>query len=342
MGESNRKESEIDHGINDLYLAAARRFEALFDGIPIACFTFDAAGTIYEWNRSAEELWEISAAEAMQTPLADVLRRPPDDPILDMILRRVFEGESVQECEWPAAFADGREKWVLANAFPLRSPNDQINGAVMAALDITGRRQLQHQVESQVLELHEAHIKLEQQHDELAAANAKLEALATTDGLTGLKNHRSFQEFFEQEFRIAKRGGRPLSLLLLDVDNFKKLNDTFGHPAGDEVLRGVGQILTDLARCSDYVARYGGEEFVIVLPDTSAQGAVEAAERFRRSIEDYRFATGTVTASFGCSTIRASDRDRSELTARADAALYASKHAGRNAVTHADRMPQAA
>lgn len=342
MGANHREPPSEAPVTNDLYRATARRFESLFDGIPIACFTFDANGTVFEWNRTAEELWELSSAFAMQQPIWQALRRPADDPTLTSILQQVFAGNSVHECEWQTEFEEGRSKWILANAFPLRSPDGVITGAVLAALDITSRKSLQMQVEEKVLELHEAHILVEHQRDELAEANAKLEALATTDGLTGLKNHRTFQEFLERQFRIAKRSGAPLSLLLLDVDHFKKLNDTHGHPAGDEVLRGLGEVLTDLARCSDFVARYGGEEFVVVMPDTDPQGAVEAGERYRFAVAKREFATGPITASFGCATLHPSDADRAALIARTDEALYASKRGGRNCVTHADTLPKAA
>lgn len=327
---------------NDLYLAAARRFEDLFDGIPIACLTFDASGTIYEWNRAAETLWELSAAQAMQQPLSGALRHSEGEATISQVLDQVFRGDCVRDTEWHAEFEGGRFKWILANAFPLRAPDGRITGAVMAAADITAQKELQHQVEAQVLELHEAHIQLEQQRDELAEANAKLEALATSDGLTGLKNHRAFQEYLEQQFRIAHRSGAPLSVLLLDVDHFKQLNDTHGHPAGDEVLMGIGEILTQTARRSDFVARYGGEEFVIVLPDTDALGAMEAGERFRHGIASRKFSTGPVTASIGAASILPDDPDRARLIARADEALYASKRNGRNQVRHAESLPLAA
>jgi len=327
---------------NDLFLAAARRFEDLFDGIPMACLTFDESGKVFEWNRAAEALWETSAAQAMQRPLTEALRRTEDDTTIGQILEQVFAGESVQDVEWLTEFEGERFKWIVANAFPLRAPSGRITGAVMAAAEITARKKLQHQVEAQVLELHEAHIQLEQQRDELAEANSKLEALATTDGLTGLKNHRSFQEYLEQQFLIASRSGAPLSLLLLDVDHFKRLNDTYGHPAGDEVLIGIGEVLRKTARRSDYVARYGGEEFVVILPDTDAQGAMEAGERFRHGIESRQFPMGTVTASIGAASIRPDDKERAQITARADEALYASKRNGRNQVRHSDTLPIAA
>src|SRR5262249_308209 len=131
----------------------------------------------------------------------------------------------------------------------------------------------------------------------------KLEALATTDGLTGLKNHRAFQEYLEQEFERAARYGLPLSLAMLDVDHFKQYNDTYGHPAGDEVLKTLAELLQDKIRLTDFVARYGGEEFVIVLPNTGGTAAREAIERVRAAIEGLPWLGRGVTVSVGISSI---------------------------------------
>ena len=327
---------------NEFYEAAARRFEALFDGVPVACLTFDKDGKVFEWNQAAAELWERPAHEAFQQGIDRVLRRAGQSNDLWTAVDRVFEGESVKGLEWRAEFEDGREKWVVANAFPIRNVEGKITGAILAGVDITARRQLQTLVESQLLELNQAHIQLEFQRDELEEANAKLEALATTDGLTGVKNHRSFQEFLEQQFQICRRSNAPLSLLLLDVDKFKNVNDTHGHQVGDEVLRRLAAVLLHEARKSDFVARYGGEEFVVVLTGTSREGSAEAAERLRLAVEKQEFEFGKITASFGCSTMREEDETREDLISRADAALYLSKRTGRNRVSHSDLLDQAA
>lgn len=167
---------------------------------------------------------------------------------------------------------------------------------------------------------------------------AILEAQATTDGLTGLKNHRAFQEKLAAEFERNRREGLPFSVLLLDVDRFKAYNDAFGHPEGDRVLQAVANILQETARETDFTARYGGEEFVILLPNTDAQGALEAAERFRTAIESQPWKLQPLTASFGASTLQAGTATAQELVEAADRALYASKSRGRNRVTHADDM----
>ena len=148
---------------------------------------------------------------------------------------------------------------------------------------------------------------------ELADANAKLESLATTDGLTGLKNHRAFQEELERQFAASARNGSALSLLLLDVDHFKQFNDTFGHPAGDQVLKQVAQILTAETRGDALPARYGGEEFVVVLPNADCRAAAETAERLRRAIETASWELLPLTVSIGMATTTTAILNRATL-----------------------------
>jgi len=174
-----------------------------------------------------------------------------------------------------------------------------------------------------------------EKQEELLRLNEHLEALATRDGLTNLWNHRSFQEQFANEFSRAKRHMRELSLILLDVDFFKQFNDTFGHQAGDEVLRSVGRVLQSAARQIDIVARYGGEEFAIILPDEDIRTSTLAAERFRMAIESQEWSARPIAASFGVASLKRADDDPSAMIAEADRALYQSKRTGRNRVTHA-------
>ena len=159
------------------------------------------------------------------------------------------------------------------------------------------------------------------------------ERLATTDGLTGLLNRRTFNSLLDRRWREAQRYRRQLSLLLLDIDHFKRVNDTHGHPAGDAVLRGVARLLQKCARETDAVARYGGEELAVVLPETDADGARAIAERIRRTIEAAQHPTEQgvlrVTVSIGIATTA---RSPEELVESADKALYRAKQSGRNRV----------
>ncbi|QVL34880.1 GGDEF domain-containing protein [Telmatocola sphagniphila] len=171
---------------------------------------------------------------------------------------------------------------------------------------------------------------------ELENANAKLKQLANTDGLTGVRNRSAFNAKLLEEYDRANRYNHPLSVILMDVDHFKIFNDTFGHPAGDEVLKAVGRTLQETARSTDFVARYGGEEFAVLLPDTELSGAMVLAERFRRAIASVSWDKRAVTVSVGVSTSTKQTPEASKLVQEADEALYRSKKNGRNRVNHSN------
>jgi diguanylate cyclase (GGDEF)-like protein len=169
-----------------------------------------------------------------------------------------------------------------------------------------------------------------------ALALEQVAALATTDGLTGIANRRSLETLGERLFREAARYHRDFSVIIADVDHFKKVNDGYGHAAGDEVLKGVAAILRDTARSADVVGRFGGEEFVLVLPNTNADGAKLFAERLRVAIERASFTTPGgqlhVSASFGVASFPGDGGAWPDLVAAADDALYMAKASGRNRV----------
>jgi two-component system cell cycle response regulator len=170
-----------------------------------------------------------------------------------------------------------------------------------------------------------------------------MELRATTDGLTGLTNHRAFQERLEQLHALAERTGQKFSIILTDIDHFKSVNDTYGHPVGDQVLKRVAAIFAQRARKVDIVARYGGEEFVIVLPDTDGEGAAVFANRLREEIAAQTIASEngsfSVTLSLGVAEYPGDGRDRHELIEKADQALYYCKEHGRNRVTRVAELP---
>jgi diguanylate cyclase (GGDEF)-like protein len=165
---------------------------------------------------------------------------------------------------------------------------------------------------------------------------------ATVDALTGAFNRRKFDQCGAHELAQCMRSGHPLSLLMIDIDFFKRVNDTGGHPIGDLVLQKVAKLLRNHVRTVDTVGRLGGEEFAILLPDTACQGATYKAESLRRLIESLRFDPwpghdGCITASFGCATLRTGET-LSDLLRRADEALYTAKSNGRNQVVGVDLL----
>ncbi|HRC56589.1 MAG TPA: diguanylate cyclase [Kofleriaceae bacterium] len=164
----------------------------------------------------------------------------------------------------------------------------------------------------------------------------RMETMATTDGLTGLTNHRTFQERFAEMIERADRHGTKVALLLCDVDHFKKVNDNFGHPVGDEVLRRVARVLQEVPRRIDVPARYGGEEFAVLLDNVDLAQARQVAERLRTEIEKMVVETEKgplrVAESVGIALFPDDGRERSVLIERADLGLYHAKHNGRNQV----------
>lgn len=171
--------------------------------------------------------------------------------------------------------------------------------------------------------------------------------LANTDGLTGLFNHRHLQERLQQEIDRARRYGRPLSVVMADIDHFKDFNDAFGHPCGDEALIAVSDTLRRVGRTPDIVARYGGEEFLLVLPETDSSQARIVAERARQCVEALGLpgAAGrsySMTLSLGVAELAPEDVvqscSKSSLIKRADEALYAAKRSGRNRVCMAESL----
>ena len=162
----------------------------------------------------------------------------------------------------------------------------------------------------------------------------RLERMATTDGLTGLTNRRHFMDLFAVHVARAERHGRQLSLIMCDIDHFKRVNDTHGHPVGDIVLQHVAHILQRMTRCTDVVARYGDEEFVILMEETGSQGALQMAERIRQVVEaetvDGRGVQVRCTLSLGVATFPQDATHQNDLIECADQALYRAKHGGRN------------
>ncbi len=270
-------------------------------------------------------------------------------------LAAAFEGGSLQDNRKAALQAvevvglDEASLEEMLEAMPalVRDAASAINRSV----DQQDLEELRHDVERRVAELNQSLLiaicRLERLLAEkedlttaLLEANGKLEQLATTDGLTRLNNHRVFRQRLEETLHHAAQASEPASLVMFDLDHFKSLNDSHGHPAGDAVLRHVGTILIEEKRGDDVAARYGGEEFVLLLPATGQADALRVANRVRRRLARSDIDVGRcavrVTASFGVASTSGPDcASGSELVAAADAALYEAKGAGRNRVAAA-------
>jgi diguanylate cyclase (GGDEF)-like protein len=165
--------------------------------------------------------------------------------------------------------------------------------------------------------------------------------MAVTDGLTGLHNYRSFRNQLHMECSRSDRFGLPFSLLMVDIDHFKKYNDSFGHPNGDKVLRRFARLLYESIREVDFLARYGGEEFVLILPGTDKNSAVTVSEKLRNLVERFPFPhekksyAGRITMSAGIASYPLDTKDEDELILLSDKALYKAKKNGRNCTASA-------
>jgi diguanylate cyclase (GGDEF)-like protein/PAS domain S-box-containing protein len=245
---------------------------------------------------------------------------PEDVPVLeDVATASAQDGATYSHVRLRLLKKDLATVWISINARCVRDPvSGEPRAYVLSMRDITGR----------------------------TALEEKLSALAMTDALTGLWNRRAFDQALRREWKRTVRDESQLSLLLLDLDHFKSLNDQHGHPLGDEYLVAVASAITDSVRASDVVCRWGGDEIAIILPATDHAGAARAAEKVRAAVETLRFRVRknadeyvSVTASIGIATA-ISQPDGSVTTPQnlllaADKALYKAKHEGQNRVASA-------
>lgn len=201
-------------------------------------------------------------------------------------------------------------------------------------------KKLRSRIEAADIQLLNTNEQLRKQSDELKRVNEELRRLSITDPLTGLYNRREFEQLMSTDILLSLRHNEPNSLLIVDIDLFKKINDTYGHAVGDRVLRQLAALLTENLRRSDVLCRLGGEEFVVLCRRANREKAMLVAENIRRVVEGYEFQTGEqklkITISLGIASIPNDDNARTtdELFQQADSALYYSKAKGRNRVTH--------
>jgi len=302
----------------------------LMEMLAIPVFVLDSGGHVLIWNRACERLTGVPADEIIGTEnhwrcfydqarptLADLVLQNRTDEIRHIYPRHgkacpASEHLSVETwCDMPRA---GRRRYLAADASPIYEANGQLSAVVESLRDLTEEKM----------------------------AQLALEKLATRDGLTGLANRRCFDDTLNAEWQRALRQQQPLSLLMVDVDNFKAYNDAHGHLGGDECLKRIATAVASEMRANDLVARYGGEEFAVILPNQSLKGAAIVAERIRRRVEQLQvlnvpnaqLGTQYVTVSIGAATaIAGPEADASQLVAISDAALYRAKHLGRNRIS---------
>ncbi len=237
---------------------------------------------------------------------------------------------------------DGTNFWADLYVSGIKSPEGEINGILGIFVNIDNevkatkrQEELNSYLEKLNDDLQNAHASVTKKNEELQRAYVDLERLARHDGLTGLYNRRTLDSIVDQEIQRSIRTRRGFAVSISDIDNFKKINDTYGHDAGDYVLKSIAQILRDQIRTTDSVGRWGGEEFLFVFPETSCEGAEIVLERVRKEIEAHVFEYGgqiiPITMTFGFS-FHSDQYTAEEILLEADKALYNGKHSGKNRV----------
>lgn len=312
------------------------RVRAMLDTLTEGAAIVDGDGRIVLANQSLGRILHTPPAELLgvsvaslpwKTPAAqsDGAPRPAPLPWDDFSGKIDCRGRLVQ------LQTESGARSLVVNASSIVGGRDSVRGCVFTFDDVTGIEQKNQQLVEMVQQLGQAQQRVQKQNDEL-------QRLATRDGLTGCLNRRAFHEQLASLYAIAQRQTLPLSAIMLDIDHFKSVNDNHGHARGDDVLRGVAEILRTSVRAADVVCRFGGEEFCILMPSTDPDGAFLLAEKLRLAITSARVADIALTASLGvhCTSLVAGSAQ--DLIDRADEALYNSKHAGRNRTTRFDRM----
>ncbi len=307
------------------------RYRDLLENIGDLVHSVNAQGTILYTNRAWRQKLGYELHETESMSMFQVVH--PDDLARYRIkLKRVLTGQHSDRYEFRFLTKDG-QTLIVEGTCNCRIVEGLPNATRSIYRDITSRRE------------HEAQLEL--YHRQIEAANSQLQRLATTDGLTGLHNRRAFHDRLTEEIDRADRHSHDVSLLMVDVDHFKQVNDVFGHPTGDKVLQRIAHALGDNAREYDFVARFGGEEFTVILPQTDEAEAMDIAERLRIRIAAIPFPGRELTVSVGVATltpefsVTEGHIDGAALVKAADIALYHSKQHGRNQVSHASHISSA-
>ncbi|WP_348268191.1 diguanylate cyclase [Edaphobacter paludis] len=296
--------------------ASEELFRAFMNASPFMSYIKDSAGRLLFYNRSFAQRFGVSEYAWLGRTDEQLLQRNPtaSDRLRNL---EVMVGDQILESEEQIRGANGEIRSLRSFKFPCY---DSAGNILLAGVAVDVSEEVAHMAE------------LERYHRELEEANNRLRKLAVTDELTGLRNRRAFEERLVMEFSMARRRKRELAVLLLDVDDFKKVNDRWGHAAGDEVLRRLGRILQTTVRLPDLPARYGGEEFAVLLPESGQESALGLARRVMERVASERWDNAPLTISIGMAALNDSSMDGFQLVEMADEALYAAKRAGKNRV----------
>ncbi len=304
------------------------KLRAFIDHAPAAVAIFDKDLRYLAASRRWYSDYGIEQQSIIGMSHYEVFPEVPDD--WKAVHQRALGGETVTCDEDRFERGGGAVQWLKWEVRPWFDVDGEIGGIAMITEDVSERKQVMEELFEAHQKTNAANKALEAKQRELKDANAHLKALATTDGLTGIHNHRHFQDYISARFDEARRDGTGLAVLLMDVDKFKSFNDEFGHQAGDKVLKAVATCLKGRVPEPHLVARYGGEEFVVVAVGVTEAEALTMAEDLRSAIAATKWPHRKVTASFGVAMLDGSVEKTRDLIERADQALYQAKETGRD------------
>lgn len=306
------------------------RVQAALDVMAEAVMILDPRGRIVLANTALGELLGRAPGDVLgqQAGNLDWRTREGRTPRVLPWMHALREAEPVQDTALLLRSGE-QERSLVVKAAPVVDAKGRAKGAIATFDDVT-------ELEAKSAELERALAELEKSQDEIRLQNEELQVLARRDPLTGVANRRFFLEHAEREFQQAAAEGRPLSCLMVDLDDFKQINDRHGHLEGDDVIRRVADVLKGEVRETDWVCRYGGEEFCVGLRGVDLDRAAVIAERMRARVAAPAFARVPVTASFGVSARELGATSWDDMVRQADEALYRSKQRGRNCVTRWD------
>lgn len=302
------------------------RVRQALDRLSEGLIVLDERGRIVLANQAFAKLIGSAATQLQHQP-ASRLRWLPEDGAAASLpwMQAIRQAEQQTERMLRYQCTDGTQRIFSVNAAPLGQAG-RPRGALATFRDVT-------HVETHREELERMLGMVRSSRDAIKRKNQELEILATQDALTGCLNRRAFFEHFERCWSAARRQITPLACLMLDIDHFKSVNDTYGHPVGDEVLRRVSKVLRELCDENGFVCRYGGEEFCVVVRGADLAAALAVAEQALQAIRDIRFSAPAelrLTASIGVSELRFDAADMQALINQADASLYVAKREGRD------------
>ncbi|MDN3638835.1 diguanylate cyclase [Simiduia curdlanivorans] len=280
------------------------------------------------WYNLEDDGHEVMSASSGQECLDKVLAFNPDVILLDMMMPGMSGSETLAQLKKIETIENTPVIMVSAND----GDDSVIETLDLGAHDFISKPFIYPVLEARV----RSAVRLKQSQDELAAANQTLATIASTDSLTECFNRRHFFELCNVEFSKAKRHLRPLSVIMLDADKFKAINDNYGHAMGDEALKVIAEVCKACIRESDILARLGGEEFAICCPESTCDGATRIAERIRLAVEKRTISLNgkstQFTLSLGVTEFTGAETQFDQLVNRADRLLYQAKEQGRNCV----------